>query len=146
MVSGTANAPITARTLELPSIAVAASVARAARELPTPLPSGPPVIVSRPTMAITDNDVRHVAKLARLALSPSEVEAMTRDLGKILGYVDELAQVDTEGVPPTTYVAVERLPLRPDAAEAGVPQQTALSQAPRTASDGFAVPAFVDEG
>ena len=97
-------------------------------------------------MAISKEQVQHVAKLARLALSGEEVDAMTRDLGKILDYVDELAAVDTSDVPPTTFVAVQRMPLHEDSAAPGVTHEAALAGAPRTASDGFAVPAFVDEG
>jgi len=48
-------------------------------------------------------DVEHVARLARLALSPDEKERMRRELNSILGYIDKLLALDTEGVPPTSH-------------------------------------------
>ena len=86
-----------------------------------------------------------VAKLARLELTEDEVTRMVRDLGSILAHVADLSAIDTAAVPPTTWVAVERLPIRPDAAFPGVPADRALAEAARSAEEGFAVPAFVDE-
>ena len=97
-------------------------------------------------MPITRADVLHVAKLAKLELSEAEVERMVRDLGTILEHVAELQKVDTKGVPPTAYGAVEAAPFRPDDVVAGVDRDVALREAPRHEDGGFAVPAFVDEG
>jgi aspartyl-tRNA(Asn)/glutamyl-tRNA(Gln) amidotransferase subunit C len=97
-------------------------------------------------MAITRQDVLHVAKLARLELDDSEVERMAVDLGRILEYVEELGTVDTERVPPMDHLAVGAAPLRPDLLLPGVDRETALAQAPRQEDGGFRVPAFVDEG
>ncbi|HEX4336115.1 MAG TPA: Asp-tRNA(Asn)/Glu-tRNA(Gln) amidotransferase subunit GatC [Polyangiaceae bacterium] len=97
-------------------------------------------------MAITREDVVHVAKLARLELSESEIERMVRDLGTILEHVAELSKVDTSNVEPTAYVAVDAAPLRPDEVIPGVPRELALREAPRHEDGGFAVPGFVDEG
>jgi aspartyl-tRNA(Asn)/glutamyl-tRNA(Gln) amidotransferase subunit C len=95
---------------------------------------------------ITRDDVLHVARLARLELAEPEVERMIRDLGKILEYVHQLNQLDTSAVPPTTHVAVETAPFRADEVVPGLGSESALNQAPRRSGDGFAVPAFVDEG
>jgi len=97
-------------------------------------------------MAITRDDVLHVAKLAKLELSEAEVERMVRDLGTILEHVAELSTVDTKGVPPTAYGAVEAAPFRPDVVVESVDRDAALREAPRHEDGGFAVPAFVDEG
>ncbi len=97
-------------------------------------------------MAITRDDVSHVAKLARLELTSAEMERMVRDLGRILGYVEELSQVDTRGIEPTAYVAVETAPFRPDAISPGVARDLALAEAPRQGDGAFAVPGYVDEG
>ncbi len=97
-------------------------------------------------MSITRDDVVHVAKLARLELAEAEIERMVRDLGTILEHVAELQQVNTEGVAPTAYVAVEAAPLRPDAVVRGVDREQAMREAPRHEDGAFAVPAFVDEG
>ena len=97
-------------------------------------------------MAITRNDVLHVAKLARLELDEAEIERLMKDLGSILGYVEELRQLDTAKVPETAHVAVEATPLRDDVVEPGFLPEVALSEAPKKSGGGFAVPAFVDEG
>ena len=96
-------------------------------------------------MAITRDNVLHVAKLARLELTETEIDTMQRDLNGILEYVNQLSQLDTTDVPPTTQDAVVAAPFRADVPHVSVPHDLALSQAPRSSSDGFAVPAFVDE-
>jgi aspartyl-tRNA(Asn)/glutamyl-tRNA(Gln) amidotransferase subunit C len=97
-------------------------------------------------MAISEKDVLHVAKLARLELSAEEVPRMVKDLGAILEYVADLTTVDTTGVEPTTWLAVDQAPKRSDEVVPGVDASDALSQSARSAPGGFAVPAFVDEG
>jgi aspartyl-tRNA(Asn)/glutamyl-tRNA(Gln) amidotransferase subunit C len=96
-------------------------------------------------MAISRNDVLHVAKLARLELSEPEVTRMVDDLGRILKYVEELGQVDTTGIEPTAYVAVDAARFREDAVEPGVEREKALAEAARSADGAFAVPAFVTD-
>lgn len=96
-------------------------------------------------MAITRDNVLHVAKLARLELTETEIDRMQRDLDGILTYVNQLSELDTSDVAPTTQVAVVAAPFRADAPHRSLPHDLALSQAPRSSSDGFAVPAFVDE-
>jgi len=96
-------------------------------------------------MAITRDNVLHVARLARLELSELEVDRMQRDLNGILDYVNQLSELDTTNVPATTQVAVVAAPFRPDQPAPSLPHDLALSQAPRSSADGFAVPAFVDE-
>jgi len=97
-------------------------------------------------MSISHEDVLHVAKLAKLQLNESEVETMRQDLEKILDYVAQLSELDTADVPPTAHVAVSHTPLREDAAHEVLSTEETLREAPRRAGDGFAVPAFVDEG
>ena len=96
-------------------------------------------------MAITRETVLNVARLARLELSADEIEAMQESLGKILGYVEQLAELDTDGVPETAHIAAARTPLRPDALVPSLDADAALGEAPRRTPGGFAVPAFVDE-
>ncbi len=96
-------------------------------------------------MALSRQDVVHVARLARLELGESEIEPLLAELGSILEHVAKLAELDTSAVPPTAQVAVERLPLRDDAVSVGLTPEQALAQAPRSAGGSFAVPAFVEE-
>jgi aspartyl-tRNA(Asn)/glutamyl-tRNA(Gln) amidotransferase subunit C len=96
-------------------------------------------------MAIDRKDVQHVARLARLELSEEQIQKMILDLGKIVGYVALLDELDTEDVPPTNWVAVERTPLRVDQPHPGLSIEQALAEAPRSSDGAFAVPAFVEE-
>lgn len=96
-------------------------------------------------MAITEKDVLHVAKLARLDLTAEEIPSLVRDLGSIVEYVATLSEVDTRDVEPTMYVAVEAAPLRIDEVTAGLGPEVGLAEAPRRAEGGFAVPAFMEE-
>lgn len=96
-------------------------------------------------MAITRETVLSVAKLARLELAPDEVERMLRDLGNILGYVEQLSALNTEGVPETAHVAETESAFRPDQVTPSLSNDLALAEAPRHAEGGFAVPAFVDD-
>ncbi len=92
-----------------------------------------------------EDDVRKVARLARLELRPDEVVRMASELSAIVGYVQQLRELDTSDVPPTAHVRLARAPLRKDAPRPGLPHDEALAEAPRVAHDGFAVPGFVDD-
>ena len=96
-------------------------------------------------MTISRETVLHVARLARLELAEDEVERMQRDLANILGYVEQLAELPTEGIPATAHVAAVRAPLRPDEHVPGLTQEQALAEAPRRGGGAFAVPGFVDD-
>ena len=65
-------------------------------------------------MAVTLSDVDHIALLARLGLRDDERHALRDELASILGYVDKLSTLDTEGVEPTTSVVAVQAPLRED--------------------------------
>jgi aspartyl-tRNA(Asn)/glutamyl-tRNA(Gln) amidotransferase subunit C len=99
-----------------------------------------------PRPSITADEVRRIARLAHLHVSPEDTERLTRELGEIIAYVRQLEEVDTEGVAPTAHVEIDKLSLRPDEPEPSLPRELALREAPRVAMEGFAVPAFVDEG
>ncbi|OQX67034.1 MAG: aspartyl/glutamyl-tRNA(Asn/Gln) amidotransferase subunit C [Sorangiineae bacterium NIC37A_2] len=96
-------------------------------------------------MAISVDEVRTVARLARLALDEARVEELAHELGKILGYVDQLNELDTSNVEPTLQVGTLSAPLREDVVRPGLEAVAAYREAPRTSPDGFLVPGFVDE-
>lgn len=96
-------------------------------------------------MPLSREQVLHVARLASLELTDQEVERMAHDLSGILEHVAELDRLDTSAVPPTTHLAVERLPFHADVSSPTLSNEQALAEAPRTSNGGFAVPAFVDE-
>ena len=109
-------------------------------------PTTMPIPTSREAKAqLEEADVLHVAKLARLRLSPEEVSRMTAELRAIVSYAGKLAELDTSDVPPTTQVQVERLPLRPDEPHQSLSHEDALREAPRVGHEGFAVPGFVED-
>jgi aspartyl-tRNA(Asn)/glutamyl-tRNA(Gln) amidotransferase subunit C len=95
---------------------------------------------------IDRDEVARIAALAHLELDEATLERMTHELGGILGYMAQLQEVDVEGVAPTAHVELDRLPLREDVVVASLSHDEALREAPSTAIEGFAVPAFVDEG
>jgi aspartyl-tRNA(Asn)/glutamyl-tRNA(Gln) amidotransferase subunit C len=96
-------------------------------------------------MAIMRHDVEKVALLARLQLSDAELATMSEQLAQIVGYVDQLAQVDTDGVEPMAH-AIEQLNVfRDDGVAMSLPREEALSNAPHHDSRGYLVPAVLGE-
>jgi len=91
-------------------------------------------------------DVVRTAALARLSLSESEIEALTRDLARILDYAAELQQVDTEGIEPTAHAIPLPTPLREDDPEPAVDFELALANAPLREGSAFVVPKVIEGG
>lgn len=100
-------------------------------------------------MSVDTATVRHVAKLARLAMSDAEVEALVPELNNILGWVDQLAEVDTSGVEPLATVVDQKLRLRDDVIDAdpltgGNVRDKALLNAPEAQHGFYAVPKVIE--
>jgi aspartyl-tRNA(Asn)/glutamyl-tRNA(Gln) amidotransferase subunit C len=81
-------------------------------------------------MALSHQEVAHVARLARLSLSDEELEQMRTQLSNILDYIAALQQVDVTGVPPTAQVTDLTTVLRPDLVTEGLSREEALANAP----------------
>ena len=84
-------------------------------------------------MSIDRKTVRHVARLARLALSPEEEEKTARELGRVLDYIERLAGVDVSAVEPLTFAgdpAEAKESMRPDEPRPSLPREKVLAQAP----------------
>ena len=94
-------------------------------------------------MAITRDEVKEVALLARLALSEAEVDRFTQQLGSILEHIEQLKQLDTTGIEPTTHAVPLDCPLREDVVGESLPAERALAAAPARVGDLFEVPKFV---
>ena len=90
-------------------------------------------------MSLTLDEVRHVARLARLRLTDTEMEEMRQQLSSILDYVGMLQEVDVEGVPPTAQVTDVVNVVRPDEVRPSLPVDEALAGAPRREGDYFKV-------
>ena len=95
-------------------------------------------------MSVTPEQVRHIAGLARIAMSDSEIEALVPELNNILEWVEHLSEVDTEGVEPLTAVIENRLRLRDDQVAEGDCRDEILANAPAAEHGFFAVPKVIE--
>ena len=95
---------------------------------------------------IDREQVLHVARLSRLALTDDEVEAMARELSGILEHVDRISQLELEGVEPTSHVVGLENVLRPDEPRPSWPREQMLEAAPDPADGAFRVPSPQAEG
>ena len=89
---------------------------------------------------IGEADVRYVAKLARLRLESDEIERITGELAKILGYIDQMSKLDLAEVPPTAHVLDLVNVSRADKPRTGLAREAALHNAPAVSDDCFRVP------
>jgi aspartyl-tRNA(Asn)/glutamyl-tRNA(Gln) amidotransferase subunit C len=89
---------------------------------------------------LSRDQVLHVARLARLQLSEEEVERFSRELSKVLDYIELIGQLDLEDVPPTSHVIDVENALRADEPRPSLPVEQALASAPDAALGGFRVP------
>ena len=89
---------------------------------------------------IDRDQVLHVAKLARLRLTEEEVERMSGELSTILEAIEQIGELDLEGVQPTSHVIDLENVLRPDEPRPCLPRERALENAPDAADQGFRVP------
>jgi len=87
-------------------------------------------------VAVTIDDVRHIATLARLGLTDARAAAIVAELNTILGHMDELAKVDTAGVEEAIGVGAEGLPVRTDAGPP-IPLARSLDAFAPSVRDGF---------
>ncbi|MFQ5461056.1 MAG: Asp-tRNA(Asn)/Glu-tRNA(Gln) amidotransferase subunit GatC [Phycisphaerae bacterium] len=91
------------------------------------------------------DEVRHVARLARLEIDDGRAARYAAQLSKILAYVEQLSALDTDGVPPTTHPAAGSAKLREDTVHASLPTEAALHNAPQTQESFFKVPKVLDQ-
>jgi aspartyl-tRNA(Asn)/glutamyl-tRNA(Gln) amidotransferase subunit C len=89
---------------------------------------------------IARDEVLHVARLARLALSEEEIEPMARELSAVLDHIARIGELDLDDVAPTSHVVEMTGALRPDEPRGSLPREVALAQAPAVSGDGFLVP------
>lgn len=83
-------------------------------------------------MSLSREDVLRVAELARLQLTPEEVDLFTPQLARILEYVEQIRELDTSGIPPTSHVASQPLE-RDDVPVESLSREEALANAPDAA-------------
>ncbi len=95
-------------------------------------------------MAVNKAEVAHIAALARIRLGDDELEPLAAELSRILEWVEQLGEVDTDGVPPMTSGAAMPLPMRDDIVTDGDCRDAILGNAPQTTRGFFAVPKVVE--
>ncbi|HEY5649156.1 MAG TPA: Asp-tRNA(Asn)/Glu-tRNA(Gln) amidotransferase subunit GatC [Nitrospiria bacterium] len=96
-------------------------------------------------MEISKQDVEHVAKLARLALSEEEKNVFTRQLSDILTYIGKLNELKTDGIEPTSHVLDLHTVLREDSVRESLKPDDFLSRAPDREGAFFRVPKIIEE-
>ena len=97
-------------------------------------------------MSLTTDDVRHVARLARLALTDEEVEALGSQLSNILAYAEKVGEVAAADVPPSSHPYPLSNVYREDAARPSLDPAEAIAAAPNAQDGRFQVPRIVGEG
>ncbi len=95
-------------------------------------------------MSIDENTAARVAKLARIKVEPEALPALAQEFNTILGFIEQLGEVDIDGVEPMTSVTPQRLLRRADVVTDGDQQVAVLSNAPDAREGFFAVPKVVE--
>ena len=95
-------------------------------------------------MSVDLATVKKVASLARIAIGDAEAEALVPELNNILGWIEQLQEVDTSGVAPMTAVIPNRLRLRDDEVTEGDIRDQILANAPQAEHGFFAVPKVIE--
>ena len=95
-------------------------------------------------MSVTVNDVRAVAELARLRFDAAEERALMGDLNRILGFMEKLSEIETEGVEPTSHVVPISNAFRDDRVEVFPRTEAIIAAAPQQDKGYFKVPKVID--
>ncbi|WP_299687941.1 Asp-tRNA(Asn)/Glu-tRNA(Gln) amidotransferase subunit GatC [uncultured Tateyamaria sp.] len=95
-------------------------------------------------MSIDESTAARVAKLARIKVEPEQLPALASEFNTILGFIEQLGEVDVDGVDPMTSVTPQRLKRRVDEVTDGNQQGAVLANAPDAREGFFAVPKVVE--
>ena len=90
------------------------------------------------------DEVKHVANLARLAITEEEAEKLTNDLDAIISFAEQLNELDTENVEPTSHVLDMKNIFREDVSKPGLPVEDVLKNAPDHENGQIKVPAIIE--
>lgn len=93
---------------------------------------------------ITEEQVKHVAHLARLSITDEEAQTYTKQLDKIITFVEQLNELDTEGIEPTTHVLNIQNVLREDEVRESLSNEEALKNAPDHQDGQVKVPSIIE--
>ena len=95
-------------------------------------------------MPVSTEQVRHIAKLARIAMSDDEIERLAPELNNILDWIEQLSEVNTDGIEPLTAVIDQKLRFRDDVVTEGNIRDEILANAPEAQHGFFAVPKVIE--
>jgi aspartyl-tRNA(Asn)/glutamyl-tRNA(Gln) amidotransferase subunit C len=95
-------------------------------------------------MKITREEVEHVARLSRLALEATEIDNLTGQMDQLLGYVEKLNELNTEGIVPTAHAVPMENAFRADEIKPSIGLERALQNAPRSEEGCFVVPKVIE--
>ena len=95
-------------------------------------------------MSVTKEDVRKVARLSRIAVPDDKLEGLASELNGIMGWIEQLNEVDVEGVEPMTSVVATSLPMREDVVSDGNRRDEVLANTPKSDEGFFVVPRSVE--
>jgi aspartyl-tRNA(Asn)/glutamyl-tRNA(Gln) amidotransferase subunit C len=96
-------------------------------------------------MSLSRADVEKVSLLGRLLLSEAELDTMTTQLTRVVGYVEQLGEVNTDGIQPMAHAVEMHNVFRDDALRESLPRDAALANAPKRDSECYRVPAVLGE-
>ncbi|TDI91408.1 MAG: Asp-tRNA(Asn)/Glu-tRNA(Gln) amidotransferase subunit GatC [Candidatus Dadabacteria bacterium] len=96
-------------------------------------------------MKISKDDIIKVSELARLEFNEEELEKFTEQLGKILEYIEQLNELNTDNVEPTSHVLDSSTPLREDKVVEWLSTEEVLKNAPESEDDFFVVPQVIED-
>ena len=95
-------------------------------------------------MSVSNEQVRHIARLARIAMSDEELDRLVPELNAIIGWVEQLAEVETDGIEPLATVIDQKLRLREDVVTEGDQRDEVLANAPEPQHGFFGVPKVIE--
>jgi aspartyl-tRNA(Asn)/glutamyl-tRNA(Gln) amidotransferase subunit C len=95
-------------------------------------------------MAIDKATVLRIAKLARIEVADEATDGLADELNAIMAWIEQLSEVDTEGVEPMTSVVAQKAPQREDVAGTAVPREDLLADAPNAEDGFFTVPKVIE--
>lgn len=100
--------------------------------------------MAEPVNGVSGADVKKIARLARLHVEDAQCGGIADDLNGILAWIEQLSEVDIEGVEPMTSAVAMKAPMRPDAVTAGGIRDQVLANAPKAEDGFFVVPRSVE--
>jgi len=95
-------------------------------------------------MKLSIDDIKKVAKLARIEFSEDELQQFTTQLDSIIGYIEKMNELDTDAIPPTSHVVDVKNVMREDEVRESLPREESIKNAPLAEEGFFKVPKIIE--